>query len=130
MNSPIRKARKMKREAAKLAGLVFFDNGVPCEVNHQPIIRHVSTGACYHCRRLRLELKKLEADMLMPTSHKFYLVFRYKSGEAEIIGPFARRTTAINQYRKRYLQEYGVPCPADKFGLDEAADLEDSALAD
>lgn len=126
MNQPLKGVRKITREFARREGLQYYNNGVPCDKGHTPIIRMVSTGTCYHCAKERAALAKAIADEKAKYPSKYYVRFKKKDGTFEIIGPFARRKSAVAQYRRRHLQEYGVPLPANYFG--PASDVEDSEM--
>ncbi len=106
----------MPRNKAREAQLVYYDNGIPCASNHHPIIRLTKTGGCFHCWKEGKEKRAAEASAKTAYQINYYLVFRKRDRSVEIIGPFKRRITAINNYKRRYLAEYGVPCPDDKFG--------------
>lgn len=122
MDQPIKKARKLRRDVAKRQGLFYYDNGIACAAGHTPIIRMTSTGGCYHCWQERRAVQQAEAAERSQYPTKYYYRLKRKDGTFDVVGPFSRRITAINQYRKRYEAEWGEPLPAYVFG----SDLEDS----
>lgn len=129
MKKPKPRIRKLTRALAKEANLRYYNNGVPCAAKHEPIIRITATGVCFHCwheRQLEAN-KKAQAKATSPV--RYWLQFKKKDGTFEVIGPpegFTRRLTAVIQYKKRYLREYGVPCPDHYFGPMDETELEDS----
>lgn len=71
--------------------------------------------------QLKQHAEEKAADKAL-VKRQFMLLFKKPDGSIASIGPFQRRMTAIIQYRKRYKLEYGVECPADKFGLGDSCD--------
>lgn len=41
----------MKRSEATKAGLMFYDNGKSCPLNHSPSVRYTITGKCLECTK-------------------------------------------------------------------------------
>jgi hypothetical protein len=120
-------ARKMTREVARENDLKFYDNGIACQHGHTPIIRMTSTGGCYHCHEEKRSRRDEELESKAAYSPLYYLRFKKKDGTYDVIGPFRRRVTAVSQYKKRYANEYGEPCPSYFFGAaEDGSELEDS----
>lgn len=114
MSQTPRNIRQIQRKVAQQCGVKYYDNGIPCEHNHQPIIRLTSTGVCYHCTLLRQqerEKKKAEKDKYKP---KYYPILRKRDGSIEILGPFSRKIVAARHLRRRYEHEWGEPYPHQK----------------
>jgi len=65
----------------------------------------------------------------MTAKKKFMLNFKCADGTFELIGPQLSRQTAINVYKRRFLLEYEVECPASYFGSADETELEDSAAS-
>lgn len=108
----------MSRDSAKLHGLKFYDNGVPCEKGHSPIVRLTVSGSCYFCRVERAEARRKKKEEQAKIKSRFYVHFKRADGTFQIVGPFKSQVTATATYKRMYLAEYGVPCPAHYFAED------------
>ena len=109
----------MTRADAQARNLREYTDGKTCSRKHKPTIKKKKNGKCIlcykeWCERRSIERAKQQEIDSWPRTYVYQ--FKMPDGTYEMSHTFSTLQSAINSYKRKYLEVYGCDVPTHYFG--------------